>query len=58
MQASKWDLGTTTDNDTGDVPRTKSPDDFADQRGTKIALLALCIAFFYRGYMVCEQPKF
>jgi hypothetical protein len=58
MQASKLDLGTTTDNDTGDVPRTKSPDDFADQRGTKIALLALCIAFFIAATWFVSSPSF
>jgi hypothetical protein len=58
MQAQKWDFDTTTDNDTGDVLRTKSPDDLADQRGIRIALLVLCIASFIAAIWFLSNPSF
>ena len=58
MQAQNWDFDTTNDNDTGDVLRTKSPDDLADQRGIKIALLVLCIASFIAAIWFQSRPSF
>ena len=49
---------TTTDNDTGDVLRTKFPDDFADQRGIRTALLVLCIASFIASIWFVRTPSF
>jgi hypothetical protein len=58
MQSSKWDLDTTTDNDAGDVPWRKSPEQSADQFGIRIALLALCIAFFIAAIWFVSSPSF
>ena len=56
MPVSPWDFD--LDNDARDVLRPKSPEELADQFGTRTALLLVCIAFFYCGDMVCDQPKF
>ena len=58
MQGSKWDLDTTTDNDASDVPWRKSPEQSADQFGTRIALLVLCIAFFIATIWFMSSPSF
>ena len=58
MQSSKWDLDTTTDNDAGDVLWRKSPEQSADQFGIRIALLALCIAFFIAAIWFVSSPSF
>jgi hypothetical protein len=58
MQASKWDFDKTTDDDAGDVPWRKSPEDVADQLATRIALLVLCIAFFIAGIWFVSSPSF
>jgi hypothetical protein len=58
MQGSKWDLDTTTDNDAGDVPWQKSPEQSADQFGIRIALLVLCMAFFIAAIWFVSSPSF
>jgi len=58
MQAQKWDFDATTDNDAGDVLRTKSPADLADQRRIRIALLVFCIAVFIAAIWFQSRPSF
>jgi hypothetical protein len=58
MQASKWDLDKTTDNDAGDLSSRKSPEAFADQFGIRTALLVLCIASFIAAIWFVSRPTF
>jgi hypothetical protein len=58
MQASKWDLDKTTDNDAHDVSWRKSPEAFADQFGIRTALLVLCIASFIAAIWFVSRPSF
>jgi|GEM_PF-1410392 hypothetical protein len=43
---SDFDFDTTTESDTRDALRPKSSEDRANQFGTRIALLVLCIGLF------------
>jgi len=58
MQASKWDFDTTTDDDAGDVPSPRSPEDFSDQFWVRAALLGLCIASVIAAIWFVRSPSF
>jgi hypothetical protein len=58
MPGSKWDFDTTTDSDVRDVLRPKSPEELADQFGSKTALLVLCIALFIAAIWFVSSPSF
>jgi hypothetical protein len=56
MPVSPWDFD--LDNDARDVLRPKSPEELADQFGTRTALLVLCIAFFIAAIWFVTSPSF
>lgn len=58
MQTSKWDFDPATHDDESDVPRSESPEDFADQMGIRIALVALCLASFIAAVWFLGGPSF
>ena len=58
MQASKWDLDKTTDNDAGDLSSRESPEIFADKFGIRTAFLVLCIASFFAAIWFVSRPSF
>jgi len=49
---SDFDFDTTTESDTRDALRPKSSEDRANQFGTRIALLVLCIGLFRPWYQL------
>ena len=46
------------DNDARDALRPKSPEELADQFGTRIALIVLCIAVFIAAIWFVSDPSF
>jgi hypothetical protein len=58
MQSSKWDFDTTLHDDESHVPRSESREDFTDQMGIRIALVALCIASFIAAVWFVSGPSF
>jgi hypothetical protein len=58
MQTSKWDFDPATHDDESHVPRSESPEDFADQMGIRIALVALCVASFIAAVWFLGGPSF
>jgi|RhiMetdeSRZDD1v2_1073273.scaffolds.fasta_scaffold968076_1 hypothetical protein len=60
MPGSKWDFDfdTTTDSDTRIDLRPKSSEERADQFGTRIALLVLCIGLFIASIWFVTKPSF
>jgi hypothetical protein len=60
MQTSDWDhLDTASkDDDESDIARPKTPADFVDQLGLKIAVLVLCVALFLAATWVLTSPSF
>jgi hypothetical protein len=58
MQSSKWDFDTTLHENEGHVPRSESRDDFTDQMGIRIALVAFCIASFIAAVWFLSGPSF
>jgi hypothetical protein len=58
MQSSKWDIDTTLHDDESHVPRADSQDDFTNQMGIRIALVAFCIASFIAAAWFLSGPSF
>ena len=56
MPVSPWDFD--LDNDARDVLRPKSPEELADQFGTRTALLVLCIASLTAAIWFVNSPSF
>jgi hypothetical protein len=56
MPVSPWDFD--TDIDAHDFLRRKSPEDLADQFGTRSALLVLCLGFFIAAIWFVGSPSF
>ena len=58
MQRSEWNFEGRIDDDQDNVAWPEFPEERVDRFGVRTALLLLCIAFFYRGYVAGEQTKF
>jgi len=56
MTRTEWDFD--IDNDARDALRPKSPEELADQFGTRIALIVLCIAVFIAAIWFVSDPSF
>jgi hypothetical protein len=57
MTRTEWDFDTAMDDDTNDLRRPKSPEDFKDQRGIWTALLLLCIASLTAAIWFVNSPS-
>ena len=57
MQASKWPLGTSS-NDEDDVAQYESPEDVVDRFGFNVSLLVLFIALIIAAAGVVSYPNF
>jgi hypothetical protein len=60
MEASEWDYLDTAlkDDDETDVAWPKTPADFVDQLGFKVAVSVLCVALFLAALWVLLSPSF
>jgi hypothetical protein len=58
MTRTEWDFDTAMDDDTNDLRRPKSPEDFKDQRGIWTASLLLCIASLTAAIWFVNSPSF
>ena len=58
MQTSKWDFDPAIHDDESHVPQSESPEDFADQMGIRIALVALCVASIIGAVWFLGGPSF
>jgi hypothetical protein len=60
MQDSHWHLDTTfkDDDNQGDVPQPKSPEELVDQFGIRTALLVLAVGLFIAAMWVISLPTF
>jgi hypothetical protein len=60
METSEWDYLDTAlkDDDETDVAWPKTPADFVDQLGFKVAVSVLCVALFLAALWVLLSPSF
>jgi hypothetical protein len=58
MQASKWDLDKTTDNDAGDLSSRKITGGIRRSVRDQNCIASVVHSVIYRGYLVCEPPNF
>ena len=60
METSEWDYLDTAlkDENEADIARPKTPADFVDQLGFKIAVAVLCVALFLAVVWVLSSPSF
>jgi hypothetical protein len=60
METSEWDYpdAVLKDEDEAYIARPKTPADFVDQLGSKIAVSVLCVALFLAVLWVLSSPSF
>ena len=58
METSEWDYLALKDEDEADIARPKTPADFVDRLGFRIAVSVLCVGLFLAVLWVLSGPSF